>query len=1193
KPVRIAFIWKNGGRASLYFNGKLAGSGEPFHFPVARQLQALQLLSGNGTSGWGTLDGSCYLKNLFLIKGKTEIADLERLDTAMSSAAVPPAATTSNSDSSAPSLPMIPFPLLKKGESVPALDAVVNPGEYPFQQTGLLHERTGLLAAQPATFHTAADDQFLYIASTFDIRRKTYEPVSSSAIPDDTALVSSGDLAIWFSRTDLDGTAKAYQGTYITIAPNNTVYDAAEEIDWRRNRCVRDRSVSTGVRTASRFENGCWTVEAAIPRASLSLPVGTDFLFSFGFMVDNRSYMLRAHTYWYDDVDAPVVGRFTQAPVRCDFVSPAAGVIEGNLAAEGEVSLAVAEARSLTSAQAMVVDQVLGESTAYTPIQEVKNWKASGQLHFELDRRVQGLHLFMAEAKDKTGQVIYRRSVPFLARRPLELSLENNPIASRLTAVVEFPGVTLAKGAETVGELCGQDGTALQKATAVASEDAPAEQRLTFDTTALPVGEYRIRVTAADETVEDAWRKKPRPEWLEHPVAMEALSPDWVPKPWSPVTVDGQTVAVWGRHFLFGEGGLLAVESQNGAIVPNPLALVYESVGRQHRVPLKTEGIRQLGKGLVEVTVAGEDEMLRARFRHAIEFDGLDWVDVSIAPVDSRELTRLYLELPVADARWVMTLYDYCSQHLGPIRDLSLGRMTAIWLGGEYRGVNTLFENSKGLVIDSRQPRFQLNKTGQDTATLKIMLQNVPARLENALQWRFGLHPTPVKELYKGWEAERPFMMEWFAPPFNFICAHTHQHAASSTDFKPRSWELGEALGNLAKTNHQKYYPYTIATFTSREDAIRPEAPFIRTRLPDSWFYDPAKRPQNQDYLDYAADWNFQPLSTFPGDGYRHTEMIACSPASSWSDYAVFMMNRYMKRCGFAGFYFDLTTTRENFDANRGYRYQTRDGKTEGTRELTATRRLFKRLYYAFAEASGGVEPTIFAHGYPILTSASAFWGVAIHGEELKPKELLGLTKMTMVREQEATPVMTGAPKDAPVDYSGDLFRLQYSCYRWGIPQIHLSQYAFDRRWSSDPRSGRELLALCFPHNTLWDPSYAEWKTGERFHFRVTMPYGMDNTEFHGYWDNGIQANVPYVKVSYWQKKDRPDDILIAVANWSMKTATAEITLPEHLTNAQYVFEMETVNTRNCWYDITPPWRLSIPPCDLRVFRLVGKKPRK
>ena len=133
------------------------------------------------------------------------------------------------------------------------------------------------------------------------------------------------------------------------------------------------------------------------------------------------------------------------------------------------------------------------------------------------------------------------------------------------------------------------------------------------------------------------------------------------------------------------------------------------------------------------------------------------------------------------------------------------------------------------------------------------------------------------------------------------------------------------------------------------------------------------------------------------------------------------------------------------------------------------------------------------------------------------------------------------------------------------------------------------MIALSFVNNTLFESTFAHCQSGVDFYLNVTMPFKMGNTDFHGYWQNGIQSKPSCVKVSYWKKKNARD-WLVAVANWSEKKVTAEIILPPELLNAAHVYNMETANRNLRGEVVTRPWKVSIPAMDLKVFRFTGAK---
>ena len=1192
QPARIALLWQKGGEASIYLNGVKIGSGKPFYFPGPDKLQHVNLLKGSARQGWGVLDGTAHMTDLLIVRGRTSFAELQLAEqgriTVRKTPAAPAAASAAPAKGkSADALPVIPFPPLKGASR---LDGKFD--EYGFVCSGFISERSGLLADFPCHFYAASDAENLYLGIRCDWRGKApYKPVSAAAVNDDATLIASGDLApLFFRKITAPGT-KAYSGTYVTIAPNNCVYDAQEEIDWSRNLCVRNEKFDSGIRTYSSCEDGVWSLEAVVPRKRNGLEAD-EFQFSAGVRLQNQSLHLKNHTLWFDNADAFLTGKCVSAPLSFSLEKQKSG---WQLATEGDAECKVSldKVQKVTKVTEIVADQIVGATSGYQPIGNVRQIAGKNLRQLIPDPPL-GLYTISCQAKAADGGILFARQIPFLQRKDVELTLQNNPIAKQLKVKVEFPGITAKKGEVFTLKLQTRAGKPVLSRSVTVSQDAPSELNFELKTDKLAQGNYIVKVARGTKELAEAdYTVKPLPEWYTKPVAMEALSADYAPFPWKEgVTVKDGQVSVWGRVFRFGKEGLEQITSQGKVVLYAPIVLQYEKDGKRSQITPELKEIRQPGKGRIVARTEGQDANFRCVIRHTVEFDGLDALELEVtAREKSCAVDKMELVLPVADGGQFQNWYGHCCQEFGYTRPRTFNRMIALWLGNDVCGLNTFFENHKGLYIDSRKPRIRLEAgKGKGDFLCRLALANVPVKVDRPVTWRMGLHPTPVKPLYPNWEDERVAMFTFYKPPFNFVALHTHDHAANSTDFRARTPKLGRDWGEMGRIHNQKFYPYANPTYVSKEDMVKPDAPSFLPRLPDRYFYGPDERPQSPVWEEFGADWSFQPVSVYPGNGTRHNDRFACSPASSFSDYAVWMMKSYLEDGGFAGFYYDLTTPKENRDEARGYRYETLDGKSEGTRELFATRDFYKRLYCAFASVKGEGYPTIFAHGYPILSGAASFWAIAIHGEEFKPKRALGLSDMLLVDRQIGNPLMSAPPAGAKRDYSGVLWRINYSPYRWGIPQAHLSQYCFLPKSFRNAQAGREMLALCFVNNSLFDPSFAHVATGEEFYLRVTMPFGMGGTRFHGYWqDNGVKSKPECVKVSYW-KKENADDWLVAIANWSDKPVTAEIVLPPELLNAAHVYDMEAAN-RKLWPEkVADPWKVRIPAMDLRVFRFTGTK---
>jgi len=195
-PTRITVIWQNGQEAALYRNGVKIGAGKPFVFPGPDKVRYVNILSGSATAGWGIMEGTAYLTDLLIVKGRTTIEEMQLLDSKPAPAApVKEASPAKNAAPQASQLPVIPFPPLK---ATPKLDGDFS--EYGFATTGFISASTSLLSDIPCTFYTAADNENLYCGVKCDWSKKAkYIPVSSAAGNDDTAMIEHGELIPFFS----------------------------------------------------------------------------------------------------------------------------------------------------------------------------------------------------------------------------------------------------------------------------------------------------------------------------------------------------------------------------------------------------------------------------------------------------------------------------------------------------------------------------------------------------------------------------------------------------------------------------------------------------------------------------------------------------------------------------------------------------------------------------------------------------------------------------------------------------------------------------------------------------------------------------------------------------------------------------------------------------------------------------------
>jgi len=278
-----------------------------------------------------------------------------------------------------------------------------------------------------------------------------------------------------------------------------------------------------------------------------------------------------------------------------------------------------------------------------------------------------------------------------------------------------------------------------------------------IDTKQLAPGPYEVIASLSDggkvtSLMSAAFEKPGKPEWLGNEIGI----PKKVPKPWTPLVREGQTVDCWGRRIVYGASLFPAqITSQGRELLARPITLTATQNGKPvtptnvvfkwtRADDLRAEFEITARLGAVPVSATGW-----------IEFDGFVWTELSIPATPGQKLESLRLE--VAMRPQIATL-----QHGGLKMNFQPpdGKVHAwkvpflwqpfLWLGNEEVGLqwstgdNYSWENA---VTDETMSLAPSDREVLFTATL--VDHEIP--LDRPLRYTFGLHATPVKPLARDW----------------------------------------------------------------------------------------------------------------------------------------------------------------------------------------------------------------------------------------------------------------------------------------------------------------------------------------------------------------------------------------------------------------------------------------------------------
>jgi len=461
----------------------------------------------------------------------------------------------------------------------------------------------------------------------------------------------------------------------------------------------------------------------------------------------------------------------------------------------------------------------------------------------------------------------------------------------------------------------------------------------------------------------DAGRADPRhrqEEWIDY----ERVRPAWfgntlgddrsVPEPWIPMTVDGQTVRLWGRELLLGAGGLPErITTLERPVLAAPMSVTVTG----------PDGPTTLTGAGLTLTETAEDRVawratltgggIRAELEAWMEFDGLLYYALNLLPDGAApaRLEFLHIDVPMNPAEtgqliangggtdfrnaWDFRLLPEDGQGriwdglTGPVRrfDRALKNFIPhLWVGGDIAGLYVGAENDQGWTLDGDIPAQEVRRE-QDAVIVRMNVIREPVEVSaEGRRFHFVLQPTPAKPAPTDWRtrmrddnAEQPRF--WFGAMDVFGGFHLNENpdnpGGGDSAMEPHCWDHAAAM----TAQIREKWGMTILMANA------------------SW---PKPGPAFQ-------DWNHHM--------WAGTGRVAWTP--EFIDYTAWTINEYLERDVIDGIYLDDVSIGRTLSlASTGY------DLPDGTRRLgftaLAQRRMLMRLWRLFL--AHGKEPEIALH---------------------------------------------------------------------------------------------------------------------------------------------------------------------------------------------------------------------------------------
>jgi hypothetical protein len=488
------------------------------------------------------------------------------------------------------------------------------------------------------------------------------------------------------------------------------------------------------------------------------------------------------------------------------------------------------------------------------------------------------------------------------------------------------------------------------------------------ETPSLPLGGYGVFCRLLDEKGKVLFEKvdtfkRHHFEWENNTLGKG----DVVIPPWTPMTVQKQTVGVWGRDITFGADGLPAsVKSQGDELLAKPIRVDASIAGKS--ATWKTEESFKVTKsepGVVETVAKGRLGELPLTVETRTEYDGLTQVTLSLRPEGKTDVTSMDLVIPLAEPVDTAIINgcggrnpDFFGElpktegvlwqsykNLPNTAGIQGKYISLCYLGNGERGLSYVCWSDRGWMLDDRKDTAEIRRVN-GVVELVLHLANTPRTIDAPRQIQFALQATPVKPMTPGYRRDVNPISKINTAPKKPLDA-----GGISTSMG------GHGAAGMAGTDQ--------VTLTDETDwAIFRETVLRQKR--NAWPKYNALAVKYtatntlglgmREYETYAGEWAFSTeLKPNPsmGVGYRgefgylnarQQTRVRQDLLPSSVDMRVWAFDQLQKKAGLNGFWWDHEAYWSSASLRRGTAYLRDDGQTQGTLNIPLFRELFKRM---------------------------------------------------------------------------------------------------------------------------------------------------------------------------------------------------------------------------------------------------------